>query len=362
MLFHLGCLRRLNELGLLPRLSRISSVSGGSITSGALGAAWNRLTFDANGTATNFDAEVLQPVYHLGQHTIDLPSIGLGALLPFVSVGEVLVREYNHYLFHGATLQDLPTPAPFVSGTGGAPDFVFNSTNLQSLALWRFSKDAMRDWRVGMVPNPTIDLAVAVAASSAFPPVLSPMVLRFREGEVQPMSGNDLHRPPYTTKVVLSDGGVYDNMGIETVWKRYTDVLVCDAGGKMSPNPSPKGDWAIQGLYVLSMGDNQVRNLRKREVVQSFLGSGSGHRDGAFWSIRSDPNDYPFKFGPYVATADRINELATLGTRLAGLEPTMIERLINWGYAMTDIGLQSWYAAKLPVNPAGALPFPNSGI
>ena len=32
MLFHAGCLWRLNELGLLSSLKRVSSVSGGSIT------------------------------------------------------------------------------------------------------------------------------------------------------------------------------------------------------------------------------------------------------------------------------------------------------------------------------------------
>ena len=58
MLFHVGCLWRLNQLGLLGRLNRISSVSGGSITAGVLGlslirwrlprwvvASWNVLGF-----------------------------------------------------------------------------------------------------------------------------------------------------------------------------------------------------------------------------------------------------------------------------------------------------------------------------
>src|SRR5260370_305678 len=36
-LFHLGALWRLNELGYLTKLDRISSVSGGSITTGVLG-------------------------------------------------------------------------------------------------------------------------------------------------------------------------------------------------------------------------------------------------------------------------------------------------------------------------------------
>jgi NTE family protein len=364
MLFHLGTLWRLNEFALLPRLSRISSVSGGSITSGMLACAWSGLTFDAAGVATNFKGKVADPLYHMAKHTIDLPAIGGGILLPFVSVADILIREYNHYLYHGATLQALPDPRPHTAGQTGAPDFVFNATNLQSLALWRFSKDAMRDWRVGMVPNPQQDVALAVAASSAFPPVLSPLVLRFDDGEVQNMAGTDLHKPPYTTKVVLSDGGVYDNMGLETVWKRYTDVLVSDAGGKMSPEPNPKSDWALQGLHVLMMGDNQVRNLRKREVVGSYMlpAGDPEHRNGSYWSIRSNPTLYPRYTSPFPISQAHIDELAATPTRLSGLENRLIERLINWGYAMGDVALQSWYSGKLPQKPAAALPFPAAGI
>jgi NTE family protein len=40
MVFHLGVLWRLDELGYLARLDRISSVSGGSITAAMLGLKW----------------------------------------------------------------------------------------------------------------------------------------------------------------------------------------------------------------------------------------------------------------------------------------------------------------------------------
>ena len=43
MVFHVGVLWRLNEVGLLPKLNRISTVSGGSITAGVQStrsAAW----------------------------------------------------------------------------------------------------------------------------------------------------------------------------------------------------------------------------------------------------------------------------------------------------------------------------------
>jgi NTE family protein len=53
MLFHLGAFTRLNELGLLRRLDRVASVSGGWIAAGALAVAWNDLNFDDAGVATN---------------------------------------------------------------------------------------------------------------------------------------------------------------------------------------------------------------------------------------------------------------------------------------------------------------------
>jgi predicted acylesterase/phospholipase RssA len=49
MLFHVGSLWRLNELCYLPKLVRISSVSGGSITSAVMGMNWKKLGFDAQG-------------------------------------------------------------------------------------------------------------------------------------------------------------------------------------------------------------------------------------------------------------------------------------------------------------------------
>src|SRR5690606_24080772 len=104
-----------------------------------------------------------------------------------------------------------------------------------------------------------------------------------------PSSGLDLQRPPFTTKVVLSDGGVYDNLGLETVWKRYETVLVSDGGGKLQPEEEPKSDWARHSYRVLDLIDNQVRSLRKRQLIESFE---SKRRKGAYWGIRTDIAEY----------------------------------------------------------------------
>src|SRR5947208_4119592 len=54
-LFHLGALRRLNEVGLLSKFRTISSVSGGSVANGLLARMWRQLTVDPkSGAFTNF--------------------------------------------------------------------------------------------------------------------------------------------------------------------------------------------------------------------------------------------------------------------------------------------------------------------
>ena len=151
---------------------------------------------------------------------------------------------------------------------------------------------------------------------------------------------------------MLSDGGVYDNLGLETAWKRYDDHLVSDGGGKMAPEPKPTHDWARHALRILGVIDNQVRNLRKRQVVAGFLAWRP--RKGAYWGIRTDIGDYgrPPARCPARTTSDAA--LATHPTRLAAMPTTLQERLINWGYAVCDAG----HAQAGRARRSGAAGFP----
>jgi NTE family protein len=253
---------------------------------------------------------------------------------------------YDRHLFRGATLQSLPD----------RPHFVINATNVQSGALWRFSKPYMADYRVGRVDKPTLSLATAVAASSAFPPVLSPVQIELEPGLVAAEEGSDLCREPYTTHLVLTDGGVYDNLGLETVWKRYETVLVSDAGGKLQPEEEPDEDWAQHSLRVLNLIDNQVRSLRKRQVIDAFK---SGVRKGAYWGIRTDIADYGLA-SALAAPVARTLELANIPTRLKRMEPELQERLINWGYAVCDAALRRHVDAAIA--PPRGFPYPAHGV
>jgi NTE family protein len=345
MVFHLGALVRLNEAGILPQLDRVSSVSGGSLTAAMLGLRWGSLDF-RDGVAANLRSEVIEPVLRLAAETIDTCAVVGGIMLPG-TVSDKVAAAYDRLLFHGATLQDLP------QGTAG-PRFVINATNVQSGALWRFSQPYMADYLVGQVMRPRVPLAAAVAASSAFPPVLSPARLELNPGDFVPDKGCPLQREPFTREAILTDGGVYDNLGLETAWKRYRTVLVSDAGGKMGPEPEPKHDWARHTYRVLSIVDNQVRSLRKRQLIAAYIEPGDVH-NGAYWGIRSDILNYGVPDA--LACPEKTTmELADIPTRLMRLDEDTQHRLMNWGYAICDAAVRKHYMPQLPAPEA--FPFP----
>lgn len=343
MVFHLGVLWRLNELGYLSRLDRISSVSGGSITSAMLGLKWSHLEFSA-GIASKFVEEVVTPIRAFAHETIDVGSVLKGVFLPG-SISDKVAKAYRKHLFGDATLQDLPNDPP---------RFVINATNVQTGGLWRFSKPYMRDYLVGEVKNPTVPLATAVAASSAFPPVLSPATLNLNPAEFSPSEGEPYHKPPYTNTAYLSDGGVYDNLGLETAWKRYNTILVSDAGLAMSADPEPGADWATHAKRILDLVGNQVRALRKRQVIAGYL---SGVREGAYWSIRTEIAKYGVE-NALPCPVERTTELAQIATRLAEMSDETQERLINWGYAICDAAMRRWADPNLQSQQPA---FPYSG-
>ena len=343
MLFHLGSLLYLNERCWLPKLDRISSVSGGSITAAVVGLRWKNLTFDPQGVATNFNELIVKPVRAMAARTIDAPSILTGILLPG-SVSDRIINAYERHLYGQATLQDLPD----------RPRFVFNATSVQSGALIRFSKPYIWDYQVGKIPKPTRRLSEAVAASSAFPPVLSPVTIDVSKEAFEPNTGDTLQRPPYTTTMVATDGGVYDNLGLQTAL-HFSCILVSDAGGKMQPDPSPKHDWARHGLRMNDIIDNQVRSLRKHDLIEAL----KKDKTGAYWGIRTNIGNYaaPNKLS---CPQEKTLVLAATPTRLAAVPEALQDKLMNWGYAVTDAAMRTHVDQTLPTPTH--FPYPNAGI
>jgi NTE family protein len=286
----------------------------------------------------------------LAGHTIDVTSV-LTGLAPLRSIGEGVAAAYRKRLFGQRTLQQLPE----------RPRFIFNATNVDSGALWRFSKPYMADYRVGRIVDPQVEVAVAVAASSAFPPFLSPHIVDLEGVTWITDEGNDLTGPEHRDEAVLSDGGVYDNLGLETAWKRCRCVLVSDAGGQMKAEDDPDRDWVRHLLRVLKLVDNQVRALRKQQVISAYQADPREpvYRDGAYLGIRSDIRNY--ELGDVLPCPEpQTLELANTPTRLSKLDERRQERLINWGYALADAALRRHVDPSLA--PPAGFPYPSAGV
>lgn len=345
MLFHLGSFWRLNELGMLPKLSRISGVSGGSLLLGRLAVKWASLEFES-GVAKNFREEVAQPVLRFSNRLVDAPAVLLG-LLPWVSGARVAAGFYARHLVGRATLQDVPDE----------PRFVFNATHLASATGWRFSKPYMGCYRLGLVHRPRVALAVAMAASAAFPPFLSPLTLSLDPDLFEQTEGADLYSQRKLRRTVsLTDGGVYDNLGLETVWRRYRTVIASDAGAALSVKPGRFCLWTKQLMRVVDTTTEQARALRRRALVADFK---EGRKDGTLWRTGTDIREYPASC-PFDVHPDWRFQLSAIRTRLNPFKEEERRRLVNWGYLVSDVALRSHVVEQ--VEPPPSLPFPDYGF
>ena len=140
-LFGIGSLIRLNEFGLLYKINRITSVSGGSIISAYLAMKWKELTFDSeNGVASNFFEEIVEPLQIFCSKPLDIVAVLKGMVSPRETIGNEVAKYYAKRLFGQKTLQNIPTLQE-------GPEFIFYATSLQSGASVRFTREFIRDYK-----------------------------------------------------------------------------------------------------------------------------------------------------------------------------------------------------------------------
>jgi NTE family protein len=353
--YHIGGLIRLNELGMLRQIRRIASVSGGSITSGQLASRWSALTWTSvaeDAVASNFHNEVVAPLQEfLTECNIDAPEGALGLLLPFRSAADGVAAAYKKHLLHDATLQSLPDPEP-----GKAPEFNLLATSYQLNNLWNFSKAKASNYRIGKIVNPTFELARIVAASSAFPPFFCPLKLDFKGQTVIKTDLADKHEAPYLTSAELCDGGIYDNMGLEPVFKSFRNLLVSNAGDPFKDDDTPPDNWFSLMRRIISMMHRQAENNRIRWLMDLVARK---ERKLGLWPLRTHFSRYDKASTLRLAASDADNDALirktqTEDVRLWSLSESGFKRLANYGYILADSALQTYYAKPA----ATVLPFP----
>jgi NTE family protein len=334
-LFALGSLWRLNEFGLLSQIDRITSVSGGSIVSAFLAMKWKDLDFNhETKIADNFKAVIAEPIQEFCSKSLDVIAILKGLLLIYKTMGDKVADMYATRLYGSKTLQDIPT-------LGEGPEFIFYAASLQTGAGVRMSKEYTRDYKVGKLPNPRLSLAKVVGASSAFPPFFSPVIIKCNPEKWEKTKGAYLYSDiKYRKRLILTDGGVYDNMGLEAVWNdKFKTVLVCDAGAPWKDKSNLCKDWFSQLLRVNSTISRQVGALRKRTLIGNFEEMKYG---GSYWGIATEINNYELE-DSMVKDNKKTSSLKNVRTRLNSFSAEEQGNLINWGYALTDTALRRYY-------------------
>lgn len=351
ILFHLGALRRLNELGVLSRVDCISSVSGGSVVAGVLAMNWSKLTRSGD-VFTNFDQLVAGPLESFVSDDIRTAALITGRLDPRnwldliksgYSATDLLAEEYDRRLFNGTMLQSLePTP-----------EFIFCATNVETGVCWRFSKKKCGDWVTGFVHDVRLPLSQAIAASSAFTLAFPPLHLRFDASEFEggrPELMGEENVAGCRESVLLTDGGVYDNLGLEPVWKDFGTVYVSDGGMPLAIDTAV--DDGIKGRLARAydIASNQELGLRKRLLIARYAtecGPKWPKLQGAYWGIGTDCDDYPTHqpSGFDKATVELLKKVRTDFNAFTEGERSILQ---NHGYVLANAAVLS-YAATEPM-------------
>ena len=165
----------------------------------------------------------------------------------------------------------------------------------------------------------------------------------------------------------LTDGGDYDNMGLEPVWKSHAVVLVSDAGGLFTEESDKGLLWRIPRYQ--SIQERQARALRKRWLIASF---NQGTLDGTYWSVASAPSQYEEEGGKEEGEKEKVGTfpgyskdlartvIAEIRTDLDGFSDAEAAVLENHGYLLAAAAIRRHVPALLsePIPPA-SVPHPD---
>jgi NTE family protein len=337
-LFHLGAVRRLNELGILARLDTVSAVSGGSILANLL--ADPRLTFPDRhgppGTVSGFEELVAQPLRRLAARNVRTPAL-LSKLKPWKWFADsvavhALAREFAQTIEWWSTPlrdNDVAGPAVITGATEVAygVDWVFEDPTTHR------PHGRLGDYRVGYAPPPpSLRMAEMVAASCAFPPFFGPMVLN---GEAIGLTGghpgleSPEERRAIRRHIRLTDGGVYDNLALEPVWKNHRTILVSDGGGVFRA----RTERTVVGrmLRILGIATTGGQSVRSRWLHASFA---RGVLTGTSWALDAVvEGHYPRH------TTELINAIRTDLDAFSDQEQKILER---HGYLVADANVRRY--------------------
>ena len=245
------------------------------------------------------------------------------------------------------------------------PRWIINATCYESGKNWRFQKKRMGDYITGYVDSPQLPVALAVAASSAVPGLVGSLKLDARKFEWFAYDRSRTPQPqsPEFRALTFWDGGVYDNLGVEALFKPsgayrngFDFLIVSDASASLEPETRP----FRAPRRLLDISTDQVRSLRARSVV-SHLQRNPG--TGVYLKIgNTEERIYREANLPAMAeqiadgslSASEVREAAGIRTTLRRFSPSEYDLLFAHGHQVADATLSAYCGdlfkpARIPI-------------
>ncbi len=352
-LFHLGVIRRLTELGLFRKIKTISSVSGGSILNGLLG-----LNYDKIDTIFDFDYFITDKIIEIVSENVrnKILRYKLARILPFFWLDANSSAYFSNYLnnnlYKGKCLNDL---SPNIR-------IIFNATNLNNGARWRFDNHDFGDYKTGYsYDTKFLRVSDAVSASAAYPLLFPPFKMNtkrlifYRRDKKKKDISKNANVP---SQIFLTDGGVYDNLGLAAIKHELSldnqkFLIVSDASNVFNESKSFFNHLnQIKRSFEITFEQNTIKE--RRELYNNFENSiwkgiyFTLSRSCRYYrdyiiderKIKHSMNLIPKEIGWNDAEVNMINRVRTDLDKFNEIE---INYLIYHGTSLLDVSIRKWH-------------------
>ncbi|UVK35823.1 patatin-like phospholipase family protein (plasmid) [Mesorhizobium sp. AR10] len=356
--FHLGCLRALHRLGLIERVVILSTVSGGSV----IGAYFHAHKGDFPSFETKIRELLAQGLVKPMVKKLFSP-LGLKVLCSTLLIGSIAIctailrmvmriarwivpgalsdcferfeirsplhRFANRTTLLEAALDDVLFKSASLGSLPTSPHLVINATELRTGSAFRFGTKESGSWRWGRLHRNDVSIAHAVAASAAYPlflPAFDETLIFDKDGQLR------------SDRVVLTDGGVYDNLGLGCLWPdRSADVslnvipvdtiVCCSAGYGLRRDPPSQFFFARMFSVFGALFDraqnaamHRLHEAKRSRQIKTFILPYLGQQDRevpnppADLVRREEVHTYPTNFS--AMTTEWIDRLSLRGEQL----------------------------------------------
>lgn len=369
MAFHLGCLRALYDLGILQQVSTISAVSGGSVLAG--------IYCSHPGDFAAFELRVrevlsqgfLRPAVRTALTTDEgVRAIGTRLLLAFDRTAafvvrhalaafrlkpnwgwlgaSVVLRRFSRTTILRRTFSKIMGGTKLTDLRSDRPRLVIVACELRAKAAFYFTAERLHCWRYGTSSSEGVELADAVAASAAYPAALPAIEANM---PFEKSGHTERHR------VTLTDGGVYDNLGLAPFWPgrdptisldtgSHERIIACRAGYAL--DVADPASTMLSRMYAAfesvfaraqNLATTRLYDLVRGGELKGFLLPYLGQRDA---SLRYPPDDLV-----------RCEEVAGYPTNFSAMPAEWIDRLSRRGEQLVHALVRENWPEMLTENP-----------